>query len=144
MTDFDTDALADQVLPLGGPCTPEALAAAAGLAAELVRRLCRATRAGTPGITQPDDIDTLVGRLAGTVADLPQVLRQLAGHLAEFSDHPDLYADALAQGRPAPQVAGFAAGCLHQAAGMLADAGGELREARNETARLGIQTAEED
>jgi hypothetical protein len=134
----DIDRAADSVLPLGGPHDPEAVADAAALCAELVRRLNHTT-ADASAVAQPVDVDRLVAHLQAAVAGLPQVCHQLAGHLALVVTSGRLYADEMAGGHDPVDVAAYTRVALGSAAATLHVAAEDLRAARNQTARLGIQ-----
>jgi hypothetical protein len=79
--------LAERVLRLDGPYQPDALTAAAGLVAELVRRLNRAT-ADPAALPRPGAVYHVVGELAGAVARLQQLLTQLASRLQQWGTDP--------------------------------------------------------
>ncbi|MBX6358173.1 MAG: hypothetical protein IRZ05_20285 [Micromonosporaceae bacterium] len=79
--------LAERVLRLDGPYQPGALTAAAGLVAELVRRLNRAT-ADPTALPQPSDVYHVVSELAAAAAGLQQLLTQLAGRLQQWGTDP--------------------------------------------------------
>jgi hypothetical protein len=73
---MDPEALADQVLPIGGPYTPGQVHGAAELLAELVRRLNHATR-HDDALPAVRDVERLIALLEATAGSLPQLCRQL-------------------------------------------------------------------
>lgn len=137
----DPEVVADMVLPLGGPYTPEMLAAAASLVAELVRRLNHATR--NPAIDHPALVDAAVGLLARAVAGMPQLCGQLATLLGRFHDTPGLYAAGPDHPDTPGDVIALARGHLGYAAHALDGAAERLGQAGNCTARLGIHNSGE-
>lgn len=91
----DVDDYADEILPVDGPHTPEGVLAAAGLIAELVRRLNHATlpHRTERSLPYPSTVNSVVSRLHGAAALLPQTLEQLAGRLRGLAESPDLCDD---------------------------------------------------
>lgn len=137
---FDVDAAADAVLPLGGPYTPETLAAAADLTAELVRRLNHATRRNMGGIRQPADADRLVQTVARTAAYLTELCGRLAERVGDFEDQPGVYTTGPGT---AGQTIVQAAGRLYRAGGYFEATARVLNEAGGLTSRLGTNDPEE-
>ena len=133
----DIDRWAAEILPLGEPYDPQAVADAARLTAELVRRLCHVTidDTATPG---PEHVDGVVADVKATVAGLPRLCRQLADRLQRFAGTPGLYADALARGAHPNLVIECAVMALRSAAATLHMADDDLSVAHNHTARLGV------
>jgi hypothetical protein len=134
------DALADRVLPLAGPRTPEQLAAAGRLLAELVRRLNHATLTTT--IDHPAQLDAVIGHLHTAADRLPQMCNQLAGLLGRFDQAPGLYTDTAAGQADPGEVIAAARGRLGYAAHVCDQVAEALGMARNLTARLGIHADE--
>jgi hypothetical protein len=136
------DAIAEAVLPLDGPYSPQQLAAAAEVMAELARRLAHATLAHNVGeaLPMPRALDTLVRELGRVPGPLAQALRQLAGHLRRIADDPRLGADEDADERLTPAaVALLGAEHLDTSAGQAEKVGQALAQARSDTARLRTQ-----
>jgi hypothetical protein len=127
---LDIDRVADQVLRLGGPYTVEAVSDAAGLLAELVRRLNHATLGWVAATT----VDSLVARLSLAVGAMPQLCCQLGESLQWWATSPDLATD---KGSLDPaEVAGDAALELADAGLLLTGVWERLRQAHNHTAHL--------
>lgn len=136
----DPDEIADEVLPLGGPYSPERVTAAGALMSELVRRLNHATSDGGHSLPYPSTVDRLVGNLNGAVSGLRQLLMQSAGRLEDFAAMPSLYADAEARGRSAADIAKTAASLLRgEAATRAVWTASTIGEAARLTARLGLR-----
>lgn len=132
----DINALAEQVLP-AGTTDPEAVAAAASLVAELVRRLNHATLEPS-AIPGPKHADRIVAAVGNTVLRLPQLLRQLADRMGAVARFPGLSVDSLG-----PVPAGGAASVardtrddLTAAASHAEDLSAVLRAAGRRTSRL--------
>lgn len=144
---IDIDTISDQVLPADS-ADPQQVADAANLLAELVRRLCLATRHGE-SVPTPQDADRTVTALATTVERLPQLCRQLAGRVGDLGALDGLAADQLG---PVPTGGAIAIACrahgrLSWAAEQLSGVAASIDAARRDTSRLYIDdnppTAEE-
>lgn len=135
---IDPDTIADQVLPLDST-DPQQVTDAANLLAELVRRLCLATR-HAESVPTPQDADTIVSALATTVGRLPQLCQQLADRVHDLGDLAGLAADQLG---PIPTGGAVAIAChaygrLSWAAEQLAAVATIIDAARRDTSRLYI------
>jgi hypothetical protein len=124
----DVDQFADHIL--GFDATPEQVAAAVAVIAELVRRLNHSTRAVT---LTPQQVDQVVADLHRTVTMLPQLLQQFGFHLGQTAAHPRLAATG---NRPAPEVAHLAARHLYATAERMFEAGDWLDATRQLTSKL--------
>ena len=84
---YDADRIADLLLPLGGPYTPEAVVQTATTMAELVRRLNHATFGGG-ALRYPSHLYHVVGGIRSAAYGLEQTLRQLSTHLDRWTIDP--------------------------------------------------------
>ncbi len=142
MTNIDIDAVADQVLPADS-ADPARVTDAANMLAELVGRLCRATRhAGS--VPTPQDADRTVAALATTIERLPQLCRQLADRMTTIAGLDGLAADSLGPVPTggAPAIACRAGGRLSWAADQLGQVAATLDAAQRDTSRLYIDDAD--
>lgn len=139
----DVDDLADELLPVDGPHTPDGVLAAAGLISELVRRLNHATlpERTDRSLPYPAAVDSVVGRLQGALGSMPQLLGQLARRLDELAHDPRLYDDRGAGAADPPsEVATFAAEMLRSEAVAYAKMTTQaLRVVRANTNHLGVR-----
>jgi hypothetical protein len=130
----------DDILPTGGPYTPDQIHTAAAAIAELARRLNHATLAHHVGDTlpTPGDVDLVLTSIAALTARLPQLIGQLADTLSRYN--PDrLAVDQIGPATTGPDAARHAMFILTdaaQAANALADL---LADARHYTRRLTYQ-----
>src|SRR5262245_27636338 len=111
----DLDEIADEILPVDGPHTPDGVRAAAGLIGELVRRLNHATlrERVERSLPYPATVDAVVGRLQAAAGGLPQLLIQLAHRLDALAAAPGLYDDRGERAEATPfEVATMAASIL--------------------------------
>lgn len=141
--DRDPDALADEIILLDGPHDADNVIAAAGVVAELVRRLNHATQAYKCErvLFYPSNVDRLVSLLAGAAYGLPQLCRQLAARMDVFAADERLGVDNLGEALAPAGVALDAQVDLYiaaQGADAVADA---LSRARRSTSRLTYREA---
>lgn len=124
---------ADGILPLDG-ATPEQVATAAAVIAELVRRLNHnLTRRPAEALPEPQDVDAVLWNLHTTSQRLRDLLRHLATRTEALGRH-----DAIGStGQYAPDIAaGIAAINLRDAADRLDEAESAIKAAASETSRL--------
>lgn len=139
----DVDEIADELLPVDGPHTPDGVVAAASLIGELVRRLNHATQPhrAPRSLLYPATVYRTASYLHRAAALLPQALEQLAARMDRLAEQPGLYDDRHAQApAPAADTAGLTAFLLREAttrAGMLAD---ELADVTRHAVHLGMNT----
>jgi hypothetical protein len=139
MTSIDIDAIADQVLPADAT-DPEQVADAANLLAELLRRLCRATR-HPESVATPADADQVVAALTIAADRLPQLCNQLAARMGKIGQLSGLAADNLGSISDPATIAEAAKFCTRLAADKFANAARGLRAAGQHTSRLYIDGA---
>ncbi len=131
------DAIADQILPLDGPHTPDAVILAAAVIAELVRRLNHATLShnAPDALPAPQVADGLLGGLDVATGRLPQLFWQVGRRLGSF-DPDRLGVDDLGPiWTPSVGVASANAD-LDRAAGHMAAVSDSLACARGATRRF--------
>lgn len=143
MTSINIHAIADQVLP-SDAADPQQVADASNLLAELVRRLCCATRHGE-AVPTPQDADRTVTALATTVERLPQLCQQLADRVHDLGDLSGLAADQLG---PIPAGGAIAIAChaygrLSWAAEQLGTVAATIAAAQQDTSRLYVDDTAE-
>ncbi len=135
----------EQVLFAGGSHDQDRTAAAADLAADLVRYLNHATidaRDAEQALPYP----AITASVIASVQSLAQRLEQLLGQLAEreeaHADDPDLR--AYGDDSPAEVIAGIVAADLRDAARSAAQLTAQLERAHNGAARLSVDVADQD
>lgn len=128
----DADELADQIIGFDG--TPEQVATAAAVIAELLRRLNHhLTRRPTEALPEPQDVDAVLWNLHTTSQRLRDLLRHLATRTEALG-----WQDAIrSTGQYAPDIAaGIAALNLRDAADRVDEAGSAIKVAASETSTL--------
>jgi hypothetical protein len=130
------DELADLVLPLDGPYTPDRVIEAARSVRELVRRLNHATFHAA-ALRYPPQLHRTVGALKAAVYELEQAFAQLATRLEAFAADPRVEHDS---GDDPWADCGEAAHYLRQAAGELRAVTEPLERVTSRTYHLGYDT----
>lgn len=91
---MDTDRIADQILRLDGPYTPDETIAAVKVVAELVRRLNNATlNALVLTLPNPGNVDTVIQDLVILMERLPQLLDHIATRIDMLGGDPRVAVD---------------------------------------------------
>lgn len=137
---LDPDALADTILPLDGPHDVDNVIAAAGVVAELVRRLNHVTFPGRDTLPDPSQVDRLVFALSVATSRLPQLCRQIARRLDRFGASGQLSVGELGEPLDPATVAFTAAVAVEQAAYRADELADALSRARRSTSRLTYRT----